>query len=89
MFLSIKLLLDTFLQTFSAERAPIKFYLYYDNLCDERMAAEPRKDDEKVLYEIGGEFYEWDWLNGENMKKVQSPQGFTARIVQVSDSHLA
>ncbi|MFZ7942538.1 hypothetical protein ACO1D1_02545 [Neobacillus sp. 19] len=26
-----------------------KFYLYYDKLCSERIAAEPREDDEKVM----------------------------------------
>ncbi|WP_223820842.1 hypothetical protein [Bacillus sp. S3] len=66
-----------------------KFYLYYDTLCNERMAAQPRKDDEKILYKIGGEFYEWDWLNGEDMKKVNPAQRFTARIVKVSDPRSA
>jgi len=57
-----------------------KFYRYYDERLNEMREAGLIQY-KPVLYTIDGEFYEWDWLNGESPKKVKQPQGGDVRII--------
>ncbi|MFJ7727876.1 hypothetical protein ACIQXV_17155 [Neobacillus sp. NPDC097160] len=49
-----------------------KFFEYYDGWVKEMDADKPTKP---FLYHIEGEYFEWDWLNGEIWKMVNSLQG--------------
>ncbi|MFK9093834.1 hypothetical protein [Bacillus salipaludis] len=55
-----------------------KFYQYYDERLDE-MREEGLIEDEPILYNIGGEIFEWDWQHGKSPRTVQSLQSGNAR----------